>query len=116
VLWLGGEGYTLMWPDGGEKTQADWGPGSIVVPPSWWWHSHAVTTREPGRYLALRFGSKINPINRLHMDVMKSTRRGGSMLAFDEFPPELLAELRDRFARACAARGTPVNMDPVLNR
>jgi mannose-6-phosphate isomerase-like protein (cupin superfamily) len=116
VLWLAGNGYTLMWPDKGEKIQADWGPGTMVVPPSYWWHSHAVTTREPGRYLALRFGSKRNPINRVSLDTMKSTRRGGQMLRFEDFPQELMDELRERFARECAKRGTPVNMEPVYNR
>jgi hypothetical protein len=37
VLRLKGEGYTLTWPDGGEKMKATIRPGAMVVPPSWWW-------------------------------------------------------------------------------
>ncbi len=59
VIILGGEGYSLIWPDGQPIKRYDWKEGSMVVPPDRWWHQHFNTGREPARYLALRaFGSK----------------------------------------------------------
>ncbi|MBV9119612.1 MAG: cupin domain-containing protein [Chloroflexi bacterium] len=58
VLILTGKGYSLLWPQGGAITQADWKPGSIVVPPNAWFHQHFNSGAEPARYLALRWGSQ----------------------------------------------------------
>ena len=59
VIILGGEGYSLIWPEGEPVRRYDWREGSMVVPPENWWHQHFNTGREPARYLALRaFGSK----------------------------------------------------------
>jgi len=115
VLWLKGEGYTLMWPDGGEKSKIveTWGPGTMLVPPSWWWHTHAITSSEPAHHVALKMNSKRNKMGRLSNDTMKSTRAGGSQMNYEDFPPELMAELSEMFAAECAKRGTPVRMDAV---
>jgi uncharacterized RmlC-like cupin family protein len=110
VLWLKGEGYTLMWPDVGEKVQAHWKPGTIVVPPSWWWHQHCVVSEEAGQYLALRFSANRNQVTKLTEDVMKSARDGGQQVDFEDFPPELMDEVRRIFAAECAKRGTAVKM------
>lgn len=112
VLWLKGEGYTLMWQDGAEKIQADWKPGSMTVPPTWWWHQHAVVSREPGQHLALKLGSRRYKINSLSKGTMKSTREGGSQMEYEDFPPELMTDVRQRFQRACDERGTPIRMEP----
>lgn len=99
-----------MWPDGGEKIKAPWGPGTVIVPPAWWWHGHAVVSDEPAQYIALKLSSKKNKIHRMSHGTMRSTRTGGNMLNFEDFPPELLAEMKDIFAQECAKRGTKAQM------
>ncbi len=113
VLWLSGEGYSLMWPDGGEKIKADWGAGTVIVPPSWWWHQHAIVSAEPAQYLALKLSSKRFKVNRLSEGTMRSSREGGQLVAFEDFPPGLMEEVMDIFVKECTKRGTPMEMKPI---
>jgi hypothetical protein len=48
-----GEGYSIMWPEGGEKIIAPWHEGSMFTPPDRWFHQHFNTSQTPARYLAL---------------------------------------------------------------
>jgi mannose-6-phosphate isomerase-like protein (cupin superfamily) len=116
VLWLKGEGYTLMWPDGDEQNKVleFWGAGDIIVPPSWWWHHHAVTSPGPAQDLALRFSAITNQISKLSQDVMKSTRTGGNQMMIEDFPPELRKELHELFDRECAKRGAVNRMNELV--
>lgn len=48
-----GEGYSLMWPEGGERVEINWHEGSCFVPPFRWFHQHFNTSERPDRYLAI---------------------------------------------------------------
>ncbi len=58
VIVLGGTGYSLLWPEGSSRQRFDWKQGSVVVPPSGWFHQHFNSGATPARYLALRWGSR----------------------------------------------------------
>jgi oxalate decarboxylase/phosphoglucose isomerase-like protein (cupin superfamily) len=47
-----GEGYTLLWPPGGEKTIIHWQEGTVFTPPEGWFHQHFNVGHEPARYIA----------------------------------------------------------------
>jgi len=49
----GGEGYSIMWPEGGEKVIAPWHEASMFTPPDRWFHQHFNVSVAPARYLAL---------------------------------------------------------------
>jgi len=49
----GGEGFSVMWPEGKDKVFIPWHEGSVFVPPNRWFHQHFNVGGEPGRYLAL---------------------------------------------------------------
>jgi hypothetical protein len=49
----GGEGYSIMWPEGGEKKVFPWHEGSAITPPDQWYHQHFNTGTIPARYFAL---------------------------------------------------------------
>ena len=48
-----GEGYSIMWPEGGEKVIVPWHEGSMFTPPDRWFHQHFNVSVTPARYLAL---------------------------------------------------------------
>jgi hypothetical protein len=47
-----GEGYSFMWPEGGEKVYIPWHEASIFVPPNRWFHQHFNVSDATDRYLA----------------------------------------------------------------
>ena len=47
-----GEGYSIMWPEGGERVVVPWHEGSVFVPPNRWFHQHFNVGEAPARYLA----------------------------------------------------------------
>lgn len=49
----GGEGYSIMWPEGEEKVVIPWHEASCFVPPNRWFHQHFNVGANSGRYLAL---------------------------------------------------------------
>ncbi len=49
----GGEGFSIMWPEGSEKVFIPWHEASCFVPPNRWFHQHFNLGSLPGRYLAL---------------------------------------------------------------
>jgi oxalate decarboxylase/phosphoglucose isomerase-like protein (cupin superfamily) len=53
ILIPGGEGYSVMWEEGGEKVVVPWQEGSMVVPPNRWFHQHFNLGKTPARYLAM---------------------------------------------------------------
>jgi quercetin dioxygenase-like cupin family protein len=116
IIWLKGEGYSLMWPDGGETSErikADWHPGTMTVPPAWWWHQHAIVSKEPGQHLALRMSSMKNRINHMSNGTLKSVRNGGSQMDYEDFPPDIMEDVKRIFVDECTKRGTPMNLSPV---
>ena len=48
----GGEGFSVMWPEGKDKVFIPWHEGSVFVPPNRWFHQHFNLGSAPARYLA----------------------------------------------------------------
>jgi gentisate 1,2-dioxygenase len=48
-----GEGYSLMWQDGGERVVVPWQEAALFVPPDRWFHQHFNLGATSARYLAL---------------------------------------------------------------
>jgi hypothetical protein len=48
-----GEGYSVLWKQGGEKIVCPWHESSVFVPPEDWYHQHFNTGTADARYLAL---------------------------------------------------------------
>ena len=93
----------MLWNEHGEVTRVDWKPGSVVVPPSQWFHQHFNSGAEPVRYLALRWGSqKYHEMwgeGRGKADV--DVKLGGKQIEYEDEDPLV----RTMFDEACAKAG-----------
>ncbi|MGH7832259.1 MAG: ethanolamine ammonia lyase-activating protein [Candidatus Binatia bacterium] len=108
VIVLGGKGYSLMWPPGGEFVRVDWKKGSLLVPPEGWYHHHFTTSREAARHLALRRGLRqVGTPWRPNL----SEREGGHLLEHDDEPPEI----RAMYEAELVKEGIPLRMKPVAH-
>lgn len=63
IVILAGEGYSIMWPEGGEKVVIPWHEASVFVPPNRWFHQHFNTGSTPARYLAIHPPRNLNGIS-----------------------------------------------------
>ncbi len=109
VIVLGGEGYSLMWPEGEEPRRYDWQAGTLIVPPNLWYHQHFNTGTTPARYLA--FKHEVVSI-RNAQGVPKawiSQRIGGDQIDYADEKPMI----RTMFAEALAKHGLESRMESV---
>jgi hypothetical protein len=113
VVIIGGQGYSLMWPEGAEPKRFDWHDGSVVVPPEMWFHQHFNIGRTPARYLALRWGSRKypRPWTEKGYGIDKSVKAGGSQIEYADEDPEI----RRMFEQELAKQGVACRMDEVVD-
>jgi hypothetical protein len=55
-----GEGFSYMWPEGGEKIYIPWHEASVFVPPNGWFHQHFNVSDHDDRYLAFHAPGRSN--------------------------------------------------------
>ena len=106
VIILSGRGYTVLWPEGGERTRVDWKPGSVVVPPNQWFHQHFNSGATPARYLALRWGSwRFRFMRLLHQEgsTYTSVKAGGAQIEYEDESPDIHRDFEAAVASAGAA-------------
>jgi oxalate decarboxylase/phosphoglucose isomerase-like protein (cupin superfamily) len=106
LLILRSQGYTLMWPqEAGERpyknghssevVRVDWREGSVLSPPTGWFHQHFNTGREQARQLAFRYSGQSGKylfgigkaLNR--EGVRTNTREGGTLLEYEDEDPQI---------------------------
>jgi len=113
VIILGGEGYSLIWPEGEPIKRYDWREGSMVVPPDSWWHQHFNTGKNSARYLALRsFGSKKHRGAGKKYKGTVDRKLGGDQIEYDDEDPIV----RTMFEEALAKNGLESRMASFYNK
>jgi quercetin dioxygenase-like cupin family protein len=113
VVIIGGEGYSLMWPEGEEPKRFDWHDGTIIVPPERWFHQHFNTGAIPARYLAIRAGGAKfgRPWGKdPNMAQEKSLKEGGDQIEYEDEDPKI----RQEFEEALKKSGAKSGMDAVI--
>jgi quercetin dioxygenase-like cupin family protein len=110
VVILGGEGFSLMWPEGHKIRKYDWGEGSLLVPPERWFHQHFNVGAGPARYLALKpFNSRKFPGLR-KLGSSESVKAGGDQIEYEDEDPVI----RKMFEEELAKRGVESRMQQIL--
>jgi mannose-6-phosphate isomerase-like protein (cupin superfamily) len=128
LLGLRSKGYVLMWPrdlglrpyqDGhaDRVVRLEWGLNSIYSPPDGWFHQHFNTGPEPGRHLAIRYGSWLHGglyllANAGAQAVVTSIRKGGTMIEYEDEDPQI----RKDFDASLRREGVASQMPEVVYR
>ncbi|MCZ6598280.1 MAG: cupin domain-containing protein [Planctomycetota bacterium] len=119
VIIISGVGYSLLWPMDGSPTdrveRVDWKVGSMVVPPTNWFHQHFNGGTEPARYLALRWGSQ------KHSFPMGSAQEGGYDISVKDGGAQIEYEdeasaVHDMFEETLARGGGESKMGEFIPR
>ena len=71
---------------------------------------HCVTSKEPGKHLALKLNSLRRPLTHMHDGTVTSVKEGGNQYDMEDLDPELADYIHSMFQRECAKHGTPVRM------
>ena len=101
-----GEGYSVMWPQGGERTVVRWQEAALFVPPDRWFHQHFNLGAESARYLAL------HPPMQFHGYAANPEERAKDQIEYTQEEPWV----REIFERELAAKGLQSLMpDDVYN-
>ena len=120
VLVLGGVGYTLMWTDTPQYSQArkqvrvDWTEGTLFVPPDRWFHQHFNAGATPAKYMAATwiggkyFVKALGGGGRTHRLNTISTRHGGNMVDYPDEDPAI----RSIFEEELKKKGGTSRMPP----
>lgn len=111
VIIMSGEGFSLMWPEGGEPTRYAWKEGTMIVPPNLWFHQHFNTGVTPARYLAFKSeGVAIRNAQGVPKAWI-SRRLGGDQIDYADESPRV----RQWFADALKAHGLASRMDEAYS-
>ncbi|MBI4329945.1 MAG: cupin domain-containing protein [Chloroflexi bacterium] len=108
VIIVDGEGYSVMWPEAGQRVVVPWRGGSLFVPPGRWFHQHFNTGARPARYVALKFtGSRKFPIGIKYLS-SESARKGPDQIEYEDEDPGI----RVLYESEMKKKGMAVNMPP----
>jgi gentisate 1,2-dioxygenase len=99
VIIIGGKGYSLLWPEGGDRRQVRWKDGSVFVPPEWWWHEHFNSGAEPARYLAIRWGSVKHKLDEKYSKLDQDKNKGGNQIEYPDEDPAIYKLFEQELAK-----------------
>jgi len=106
VIILGGQGFSILWPEGQEMQRVDWKSGSVVVPPDQWFHQHFNSGAKPARYLALRWNNWRYRFMRMQDgegSTYTSVKQGGGQIEFEDEDPRVHSDFEAAMIKAGAS-------------
>jgi mannose-6-phosphate isomerase-like protein (cupin superfamily) len=132
LLILRSKGYTLLWPQeagirpysegrGDRVAKVNWRTGSLICPPTGWFHQHFNTGQEPARQLAFRYTGnsgkyRLGVARALNKaggaGVRLSVREGGTLIEYEDEDPQI----RRDYAAALKKERVKLEMPSVLYR
>ncbi len=129
LLGLQSSGYVILWDkelgirpyesgNGDKVVEIKWHAGSLYCPPGGWFHQHFNAGPEPARHLALRYGSRLQPIGfkiaaqRREDGVYIDVKEGGTLIHYEDEDPEI----RRRYEAELKEKGVPCQMPQIESR
>jgi mannose-6-phosphate isomerase-like protein (cupin superfamily)/oxalate decarboxylase/phosphoglucose isomerase-like protein (cupin superfamily) len=132
LLILKSKGYTLLWPQeagmqpyragrADRVVRVDWKAGSLVSPPTGWFHQHFNTGQVPARQLAFRYTGnsgkyRLGVARALNKaggaGIRMSVRDGGTLIEYEDEDPQI----RRDYQAAVKAEGVEMQMPAVAYR
>lgn len=100
VIIIGGNGYSLLWPEGSPRQRIDWHAGTLLVPPERWFHQHFNTGKVPARYMALRGNSRKYEGVFKTWEFDKDVKAGGDQIEYEDEDPAIRKEYIAELARS----------------
>ena len=87
------DGYSIMWPDGGERVVIPWHEGSAFIPPNMWYHQHFNVGASPARYMPLH-----TPRHHL-FGGQRGARAKGNQIEYPDEGPWIRQKFEDELAK-----------------
>jgi len=100
IIIPGGEGYSIMWPEGQDKVIVPWHEASLFVPPNRWFHQHFNAGAAGARYLAF------HPADQFGGFAEKIEDRARDQIEYPDEEPWI----RQRFEQELAKKGLTSQM------
>ena len=97
------DGYSIMWPEGGDKEIIPWHEASCFIPPNGWYHQHFNAGDKPAKYMPFH-----TPRHRLFGGQRGADRWPRNQI---EYPDEE-TWIREKFEAELAKRGVKNQMQP----
>ena len=101
---------------GDRVTRIDWKPGTVLAPPTSWYHEHFNLGQDDDRNIAFRFGygcvyparfyTSTHDVNG-HTACTTPSHKGGTMIDWPDEDPKI----HEDFEAACDAEGIKCGMD-----
>ena len=104
VIIVDGQGYSLLWFEGGERSRVDWKSGTVLSPREWEYHQHFNTGTTPTRYVAFRLGAL--DTRRPERGVGWNTQAEVMGIPYDREDPDIY----DEYYAECQAKGVHVEL------
>ncbi len=124
LLGLQSSGYVLLWSKelgtqpyeagrADDVVEVQWKAGSVYCPPGGWFHQHFNTGTQPARHLALRYGSRLNPIGfkiadkRSEDGVYIDVKDGGTLIEYADEDPYIRRHYEEEMKKTGVASAMP---------
>ena len=96
-----GEGYSVMWREGGERVVVPWQENALFVPPDRWFHQHFNLGHQAARYLAL------HPPTQFHGYAEKAEDRAKDQIEYPREDPWVRQHFEEELAKRDLSSGMP---------
>lgn len=109
LIILSGQGFSLIWQEGGERVKVDWRENSLFAFPNGWFHQHFNTGNEPAKYMSFQGGTALKYRGIVaadnNMEGAQSVKKGGRQIEYGDEDPAIRKLFKEELAKNSAPWG-----------